>query len=251
MKNTSRIIFAFGLLLLTVAFSSCKKNEAQYASLTLNFQTEVAGTDYSFANDFTNGDGTKIRLELLRFYLSDIRFVTKRKGEEVFVSDIALVDFNLDGSGKTSLKLPAGNYTAIRFGLGVSQDLNESDPSLFSAADHPLNVTQNTYWGMNGMYRFVMIEGRSDADGDGTFEGMFSYHTGYNDCYREVEIAHDFSFDRKGEHEQRIGIDVSKLFYVNGSQIDVTTEPYFHGDLADIDLAKRLSANFASAFVIH
>jgi hypothetical protein len=251
MKNKSRVIFAVALLLVMLVSVSCKKSERQKAELTLNFQTEVSGTDYSFANDFTNGDGTKIRLELLRFYISDVRFVSKKKSEEVVVTDIALLEFDLAGSGQAAIKIPAGDYTAIRFGLGVSPDLNETDPSAFNETGHPLNVTQNTYWGMNGLYKFVMLDGRSDADGDGTFEGIFSYHTGYNECYREVEIVHDFSIDRKGVYEQRIGIDVSKLFYVSGSMIDVTTESNYHGNLAEIDLAKRLSSNFASALVIH
>ena len=230
--------------------SSCKKSENQKATVQLHFQTQAAGADYAFSSYYTNGDGIKLRFEVLQFYVADIRFVNK-KGKEVEAAEIALIKCGVDGSGSASVKIPAGDYTAIRFGIGVPQELNEKGPSEFTEPDHPLNSTQNTYWGMNGMYRFVMIDGKYDLTGDGTDEGGFSYHTGFSDCYREVELAHNFSFDRKGDYDLNIGIDVTKLFYVDGSMINVTSESNFHGDYADIDLAIRLSDNFAAALSIH
>jgi len=245
MKNM-RIIFFTGIVLF--AFS-CKKNEKQKADVSLNFQTVFSGADYSFLNEFTNGDGIKIRLELLQFYISNVRFV-KKNGREVLAEDIALVKCDLNGSGIADIKIPAGDYTSLRFGIGVPKEMNESDPSEFNEPDHPLNVTQNTYWGMNAMYRFLMLDGRYDIEGDGIMDGVFSYHTGYNESYREVELIHDFSFDRKGNYSQIISIDVSKLFYVPGNIVDVVNESDFHGELTALDIALRMSDNFAASLSI-
>ncbi|MBK9192232.1 MAG: hypothetical protein IPM77_12370 [Crocinitomicaceae bacterium] len=132
------------------------------------------------------------------------------------------------GSGSMSVKVPAGNYTSLKFGIGVPQEMNEADPSEYNEADHPLSTTQNTYWGMNSMYRFVMIDGKYDLTGDGTDDGSFSYHTGYNDCYREKEFVMDFDFQRKENYTYNLMIDLSKLFYVSGSMINVQTESNFH-----------------------
>ena len=245
MKNIISIVLVFFVLILI----GCKKNEKQKATVDLNFQTTNAGTNYTFEEEFTNGDGIKIRIELLQFYISNIRFVNE-KGKEIIAKDIALVKCDLNGLGVAEIKVPAGNYKSVRFGIGVPKELNEKTPADFTEVNHPLNSSQNTYWGMNSMYRFVMIDGRYDIEGDGILDGTFSYHTGYEDSYREVELIHDFAFDRKGVYTQSILIDVSKLFYVSGNIVDVVTESNFHGNYAEIDLSIRISDNFASALSI-
>ena len=242
-----RLILACSFVFLFLL--SCKKSENQKATVNFEFQTRSGETDYAFTEYFTNGDGIKIRMEVVQFYVSNIRFVSK-KGKEVEAADIALVKCDLNGKGTMSVKIPAGEYTALRFGIGVPEAMNEKGPSAFTETDHPLNSSQNTYWGMNGMYRFVMIDGKYDVNGDGTDEGGFSYHTGFSDSYREVEFTHDFSFDRKDEVNEIIGVDLAKLFYVSGSMIDVTNESNFHGDYSNIGLAIRLSDNFAAALSI-
>ena len=237
-------------LLICLAGFSCKKNENQKAVVDLHFQAKVAGSDYVLADDFINGDGLHLRIEAVWFYIADVRFVNK-KGKEVLAEEIALVKLDANGFATASVKIPAGDYTALRFGIGVPQALNEADPAEFNESGHPLNVTENTYWGMNGMYRFVMIDGRYDVEGDGTPDGTFSYHTGYNESYREVEFAGDFSFDRKGSYSHEIIIDIEKLFYVSGSEVDVLTESYYDGDLSNIDLAHRISDNFMNSLSLH
>jgi len=243
----SNIYFALFLVLI---FTGCKKSENQKATVDFNFQTENSNVPYTFLNEFTNGDGIKIRLEVLQFYISNIRFVNS-KGKEIVAEDIALVKCDLNGLGIAQIKVPAGDYTSLLFGIGVPKEMNEKTPADFTEVNHPLNSSQNTYWGMNSMYRFAMIDGRYDIEGDGTVDGAFSYHTGYEDCYREVEFVHDFSFDRKGVYSETIAIDLSKLFYVSGNIVNVVNESNFHGDYAEIDLAIRLSDNFAASFSIH
>jgi hypothetical protein len=235
-------------LFLILLLLSCKKSEKNKAAVDLNFQTNIGASAYSFSEYFTNGDGIKIRIEVLQFYIADVRFVDK-KGHETTVADIALVKC-VNGNGSMTMQIPAGNYTSIKFGIGVPDEMNQAGPAAYTEADHPLSSTQNTYWGMNSMYRFVMIDGKYDLTGDGIDEGGFSYHTGFNECYRELELVHDFSFDKKGSHTEKVSIDLSKLFYSSGSIVDVTTESNYHGDYSQIDLAIRLSNNFAAALSI-
>lgn len=237
----------FPLFLILIALS-CDKSEKNKATVDLNFQASIGASAYSFSDYFTNGDGIKIRIEVLQFYIADVRFVDK-KGEETSVADIALVKC-INGNGSMSMQVPAGNYTSVKFAIGVPDEMNQAGPSAYTEADHPLSSTQNTYWGMNSMYRFLMIDGKYDLTGDGIDEGGFSYHTGFNDCYREIELEHDFSFDKKGVHTENISIDLSKIFYSSGSLVDVTTESNFHGDYSQIDLAIRLSNNFAAALSV-
>ncbi|MBL7897177.1 MAG: hypothetical protein JNJ99_01495, partial [Crocinitomicaceae bacterium] len=215
-----RVFFVFVLILVLI---SCKKSENQKAQVNFNFQTTFNNYDYAFSDYFTNGDGIKLRIELLQFYIADVRFIDK-KGKEIQAEDIALVKIDQSGSGVLCVKVPAGDYTSVKFGIGVPKEMNEADPSEYNETDHPLSTTQNTYWGMNAMYRFVMIDGKYDLTGDGTDDGSFSYHTGYNECYRENEFVMDFEFQRKKDYSYNVMIDLSKLFYVSGSIINIPVE---------------------------
>lgn len=230
-------------------FLSCKKSENQKADVDVTIQTITPDADYNFSDYYTNPDGIKIRIEVLQFYIADVRFVNKN-GKEFSAGEIALVKCDMNGTGSMSLKVPAGDYTSVKFGIGVPADMNAAGPGEYNEVDHPLNALQGTYWSMNSSYRFVMIDGKYDLTGDGTDDGGFSYHTGFDDCYREIELTHDFSFDRRGTYAEKLVLDVTKLFYISGSEIDVPTESNFHGEVSAIDLALRLSDNFANALTV-
>ena len=236
---------AFFFLMLVI-ITGCKKSEGQKATLSLQFQTVIGEANYSFLDSYLNQGTQAIRLEVFQFYISDITLVNK-KGKETIVSDIELVKLDLSGFGLAEVKIPAGDYASLKFGIGVSPELNATSPSDHKDADHPLSSTQNTYWGMNSMYRFLMIDGRYDHENDGTMDGIFSYHTGYDDCYRIVEFSKDLSFDRKENYTEKITIDVTKLFNVSGSLVDVVNESNFHGEYSEIAVALRLSTNFSSS----
>jgi hypothetical protein len=188
-----------------------------------------------------------VQIELAKFYLSKISFIDS-KGEIVEVEDIALVDLNTTGLGMVNLTVPMDSYKSIKFGVGVQPDLNVMTPSDFTEEDHPLSSTQNTYWGMNGMYRFAMIDGRYDLENDNIFDGTFSYHTGFDESYREVELVQDFKFKKKKIYDITIYIELSKILEGSAGNLDLVNRPSFHGNPNDMDLATSLSDNFAEAF---
>ncbi|MFN0079040.1 MAG: MbnP family protein [Prosthecobacter sp.] len=65
--------------------------------------------------------------------------------------------------------IPEGEYTAIRFHIGVDETVNKADPHRY-AANHALNPLVNgLHWGWLGGYIFLALEGRLANDG-------FSYH---------------------------------------------------------------------------
>lgn len=245
MKWIQLPVFLVSLILVT----GCKKSEKQKAEVELVFQTINGSQNYSFADYFVNGDGIHMRLELLKFYLSDITFVNS-KGKAFVASEIELVESDLNGKGAVTVKVPAGTYKSLKFGIGVKKEFNESNPSEFSEEGHPLNITQNTYWGMNSMYRFVMIDGRYDIEGDGISDGTFSYHTGYNESYREKQFDIDMTMDRKGQYSLTFLVDVTQFFSGPGGAVDVLTEPDYHGNTATVDLSYRISDNFASSLSV-
>ncbi len=234
------------LVIALLVFSSCKKfAEKRAATVTINFQTEINQTPFKPIDKFTDSENREISLELIKFYLADLVFINE-KGKEIEAEEIALIELDINGTASFETKVKAGDYTAIKFGIGVPKDLNESDPDSFSDNDHPLNVLNNTYWGMNSMYRFVMIDGRYFEGG--VYQNVFSYHSGHNDSYRTVQLDKAMSFDKKTTYNETIFIDISKILEGPGGNMDIVDHPNYHGNLNEFYLSEQLSDNFSKAF---
>jgi hypothetical protein len=242
MKNISIVVLSLIVLVLV----SCNK-EKKYPSVNLSFQTQLNGSNCSLSQVFPDSQNKSIRLELVKFYLSKISFVN-HKDEVVELKDIALIDLNSSGTAMMSFALPNDSYKSLKFGVGVHKEFNSQTPADFTEENHPLNSVQNTYWGMNGMYRFVMIDGRYDIENDNIFDGTFSYHSGFESSYREVELIKDFKFKKNETYDLTIFIDIAKILEGTGGNLDLINRPNYHGNSEDMDLATTLSDNVSQVF---
>jgi uncharacterized repeat protein (TIGR04052 family) len=182
--------------------------------------------------------GTNLELADLRLYIHDVR-VVKADGTEVQVEltqgewqyqNLALLDFE-DGTtacemGTAPLNTEvhgfangSGPFTGVRFVLGVPFDLNHDDAS---TAPAPLNFT-SMFWGWNGGYKFLRIDGRTTGQPDG-----FTVHIGSTGCEGDgrgniescrqgnlVEVALDMD-----PMEDTIAVDVAALLSENDMDND-------------------------------
>lgn len=125
----------------------------------------------------TYADG--LELHDLRLYVHGLELVDDSGAATTLVLDddgewqdgkVALLDFE-DGTGgcdngsaatRTVVRgrIAAGNYTGLRFALGVPFELNHADPGL---AEPPLHLGR-MHWGWRAGYKFLRLEGK---DGDG------------------------------------------------------------------------------------
>ena len=251
MKNLNRkSSLLFALIGILIIFSSCKKNgEENNADLNISFQNQVNGTNLPLNQPYRNVANVDVNYETFQFYLSDITIVNSN-GDARLVSEIELFKFDATGKANLDFRVPFGDYESIQFGIGVKKSLNEMDPSSFSDADHPLNITQNTYWGWASMYRFIMMEGRYDANLDGVFEGTFAYHTGREGSYRTFTLSHDFKIDKKDQNNLNFNVDLFQLLEKSGNSVNVVTEPYYHGGTENEDISTRISDNMVGAIKI-
>lgn len=251
MKIETKHISKIGLLIvLFIGISGCKKNGEKIDSdFTLSFQTQVNGGNYAINDTYRNASDIDIKFESFQFYLSDITIVNS-DGEGRLVSEIELFKFDVTGKSSLDFRVPHGNYESIQFGIGVKKELNEADPSNYSEEGHPLNTIENTYWGWAGMYRFIMNEGRYDADLDGTYEGIFAYHTGRELSYRTLSLPHNFDISKKESNSLSLNIDIYQLLDKSGNEIDVLTEPFYHGSTENEHITISISDNMQSAIKI-
>lgn len=231
-------------ILIVAGLTSCKKNKT--AQIEFVFQTELNGSKFDMATSFSDSQNRAIRIELFKFYVANLSFIDEG-GELQEVEEISLLDLGSSGYSTFSTSVPTGKYTGLSFGIGVPQYLNEQEPSNFSEADHPLSTTQATYWGMNGMYRFVMLDGRYDLEPDMTFDGTFSYHTGHKESYRTVEFVKDFEFEKDETYVINFGINISTLLEGGAGNLDIVGQPNYHGASGDLHLSTTLSDNFKTS----
>lgn len=227
--------------ILALVAVSCRKQ--QTATVEVLFQTELNGDPFDWTEAFADAQGRLVYLELLWFYVADISFVAK-SGDVHSAKDIALLRLSASGKASLSLSVPAGDYTDLSCGIGVPKALNATDPAAFNEADHPLNVLQQTYWGMNGRYRFVMMDGRYDAEGDGVTDGTFSYHTGYDASYRTTTFAKEMTFKAGETTPLTVGIDVAILLQEAKDGLDLAITSNYHGSLGDSAISQAISNRF-------
>lgn len=267
MRKLPLFLLQFLLLsLLIISFSSCgkdddenKNNTAIKTRLVLEFKTDASAKAFKQYDTLTNDNGQKYSISLLRFYAGNIRLI-KQDGTEFNLKDIALVDFYMNPADTNSgvntrfrFDVPAADYKGIRFGVGVPENLNglktnTHNPSQYPA-DHPLSDTYSTSWSMaGGGYRFVMMDGRVFKTGSDSSQ-RYTYHTGFDELYREAEIKRDFSTKAAAENTFTVTLDVNKIFYSATGQIDMWKEPFTHsvGDV-QLALAKKFTENFYRAF---
>ncbi len=99
--------------------------------------------------------------------------------------------------------IPAGDWSAIRFSVGLPPSWNEPDPAAWGP-DHPLNPNLNgLHWSWQGGYIFLALEGRFWKEGDdpATAPG-FAYHLA-REPYRAI-VSVPVTFQTRDHGEDRL-----------------------------------------------
>ncbi len=81
-----------------------------------------------------------------------------------------------------------------------------------------MDVGETSYfqhWNWTMGYKFLVIEGAVDVDGNGTFEDIpeetMSIHCGFNDNLKRIELDTDQMIDKEN-FEMHLEFDVAKFF---------------------------------------
>jgi len=234
-------------LFAVLAFSCCKDDDIDccttptVGSLELNFTTQTQNGNMIIFQDFDLNDGTRLNINKLQFYISDIRLL--KGSEEVSIGEVELVTFKthtnplVAGAGESFnfYDIPPDTYTGVKFGIGVSPDLNANDPAYYEGlnADHLLSSGLDHWSGWNS-YIFTKIEGFFDRDGNGTAGGgddneEITYHTGVNELYREKSINETIEILEGGSFTLPLIVDMDKVFN-SAASIDIPSESVAHSN---------------------
>lgn len=167
------------------------------APVEIRFALKAGDQDLRCADPATGLGATQSTVQLndLRFYVSNLALIDG-SGNVVPVAleqdglwqveSTALLDFEDGSAGCTETGNPdlnttmrgtvaPGDYTAVRFDLGVPFALNHQDVTV---AASPLNVPP-MWWNWQGGYKFVRIDMKSDA---AVMDGAWFIHLGSTGC---------------------------------------------------------------------
>lgn len=185
------------------------------------------------------GPQTSVRVTRLDFLLSGLAL---RKQDGTWLESRDWFAYLSTASGRMTAQgtgTPAGEYTAVRFRIGVNEAVNKADPNRH-APDHALNPQVNgLHWGWVGGYIFLALEGRWQNGGK---EDGFSYHIANAPQLMSVELPVEF----RGGRPLTIHVDFDLQQALTGIDFakDGTSTHSRTGD----PLAAKLKANIERAF---
>jgi len=211
------------------------------AQSNVNIQINHFLDGVQFENEVnsTNDLGNDFMIDRLQYYLSGFSIVHDG-GQVTIVEDLYILVSLLESSETTVIELgeyEIDNLEAVRLHLGVDEEANHADPSLYHPSHALAPKFPSMHWGWSAGYRFIALEGKSGAN----LNQELQFHCIGDEFYNEIE----FPLSMSGENEYTVSVDAE---YTNIlSNIDVSSGLILHGNLGEIKtLATNLSENVFS-----
>lgn len=250
-------ITLFSLLFLLAA-TSCNQEEAPTGpgEVALNFKGYFGEAPLlMYERDYTYEADMVTKFQLFHFYVSDVELLPEdpNSGQPIKILDVDLVSFkdvqdeNAARTGYTirTESAPPGRYSGLRFGIGLSPELNKTQPGDYG----PGHVLTDNYWSWAMGYVFFKIEGNADVNQDGDFEEKLTFHIGLDDFYRTKSFERPLEVKSSQTLELDFAVDLRKVLAPSQSEfVDFRQVTQDHTN--DRELARFLADNLARAIEI-
>lgn len=262
MKKYNLYIAALLLLVGTTA-SSCKKNETVSGSgpVTFHFDNRYGTADLALGTAYTTSNGESLTPTTFNYFVSNFVLV-KADGTEYTVPKdkcYHLVREGVDSSADLTIQdVPAGDYTGIRFMIGVDSAKNTAPVSERTGDLDVAGAASDMYWTWNSGYIFYKLEGTSPQAPYDSMMGMamMYYHIGgYGGLtsatinnIRTVSLTSGTAAQVRTGHHATVYIyaDVDAVFN-NPTQITIAAQP---GHMFDA-YSTTISANYVDMFSVN
>jgi hypothetical protein len=200
------------------------------APVELKISLKNGSADLKLSEMQTAPNGVSYRIEVLRFYISEVALV-KAGGSEVRFPGVFLADFKKDGPAQNvtirRLDAPPGEYAGIRFAVGVPRELNHLDAA---KQKPPLGIETGMFWSWNSGYIFYKLEGRFMKEGK---PSAFLLHLGTSSFTQQVNLTDLMRGTTRivvpaAGTSVRMGLDVNSAFSagINGEVYDLNQAKY-------------------------
>lgn len=197
--------------------------------------------------DYTPDD-VSLYFTRFSFFISKV-ILERADGTELLIKEVDFINLTNDHQSEedalagTTFAIPAveeGDYTAIKFALGVPAELNAMKPANFSLS-HPLGRS-GEYWEAWDSFVFFKSEGFISTNNDGNFDLGMSLHTGSDEAYRETMFEVPITMTQSITTTLDFDIDLYNMLVQDGVAYELVNHPAIH-DLSEIEFAKQLADN--------
>lgn len=251
----NRLLTIFSFVVLVMSLNSCKDDEPTpiqgKSFATISFDARWDGAPFMLEQVYMDDFGNRIRCDKFMNYFSFVKLVAE-DGSEILVKDFILADFA--GNNRYTAEVPAGKYTALKFGIGVDRDYNkDQDPAQYPSSS-PLSVagSQGMFWVWNTGYIFAKFEGKADTTGTEGVELLspIAIHAGDDFSYRTyTSSAFDVTIDGT-DHLFAVHINVDRIFSPEqGNDVNIAQDAITHGG-TNPDLTNNFMDNYLSAITL-
>lgn len=251
MKFRFGILFSRLLLVFIIAavLGACDKTDSSpEGKMQLVFTPRFGTETFNTLQPYAYGDIQSIKFSKFDFYITGISLLSA-SGNTV-LEDAGLIDITGSSASSATLTLDgikAGNYTGIKFSIGVIPEWNAKDPKDFKSAN-PLSSTSH-YWEAWDSYIFSKIEGVLDTGGAKTYDLGFAIHTGTDECLATLTVTKNFTISEDQTTGLGLDLDVRRVFQDNGQFFNLANSPLNHNP-ANIGVLKLFAASLAQAIQI-
>lgn len=171
------LLISFSFLMMAIG---CRKKEdpklpenppppVRTTNLTFTFKN-VAGGEPLSLNDtwYKNENGDSLKIGAYKYYVTNFLLINEDSTYAIPESYYLINEADPESQTFTIENLPAGDYTEVRFMIGVDAERNTSGAQ--TGALDPIN---GMFWDWKTGYIMALMEGQSPQSGTA---GMFSYH---------------------------------------------------------------------------
>ena len=226
----------FGLLTWACVREVTVNPDAAGGTLRLQFDHRFGDDTLRLNEDYVTAAGDTVRLEALKYYVSNVRLRNRQTGALYLAPDSYRLVIVGDDPARLSLEVAGvtpGIYTELAFAVGVD---NASNTSIDKVGD--LDPANEMAWSWKTGYKFFLLEGsyRSDT----TRNGTVVYHIGGDANYRVLTFRPDSALaplhiERERRTVVTLRADVGRVF--DGFRLDALNftmfEPVTSGRVAD------------------
>lgn len=205
------------LLCITLAIVGCSDDDTETGDVTLSFENIIAGNNIELNNtSYTNESDETYTISELKYIVSNIVLIKDNGDQFTYpqADSYFLVNEKADASKTLALNgVNAGEYTKIKFGIGVDQSkypLNEVNNFIPTAEENDM------LWSWSAGYKFIKFEGSYTTPGNDpeTFIIHVGSHGTNLDNYKEVtlDLPNPLMVTNESSSSIAISSDIAKIF---------------------------------------
>lgn len=197
----------------------------QGQNLTLKFEHTFDNQEVDFNNTYRNKHGEDLKFTTINYFISNIS-LKKTDGSYYTIpqdSSYFIVRHTPDTDQRTFTlsHLPEGEYTSVKFMIGVDSLRNTMSVENRRGNLDVGGAAKGMYWIWNSGYIFFKLEGISSVSTE-KMKYRFTYHIGgfggYKtktiNCIRELEIVFSpFKISTQKPLELTVNVGLEKFFY--------------------------------------